>query len=359
VVITNIEYSRVFEGIAATTRRNIYLTIAVLFIAGILIWFFSKTISKPMQDLSAAVEQIEGGHFEVDIKVKTKDEIGLLTSGLMSMSKALGIFGRFTNREIAIRAMRGEIKPGGLSKNATIFFSDIRSFTEKSENFTKEYGDIASEKIIQWLNVYFSRMVDCVAKTNGVVDKFIGDAVMAHWGTAYTSGSPEKDALNAVTASLMMRAALLEMNKSRSIDDPRNPPIRIGCGLNSGIVTAGQIGSEQRMEYTVIGDPVNLASRTEALNKPFGTDILITENTYDLIGTYFITEEMPPVQVKGKEKPVRMFAVVNFRAKDGEAVEGPKTLAEVRELLGIPTPDLSTVDTGVEEKKYKIGGLKA
>jgi adenylate cyclase len=109
------------------------------------------------------------------------------------------------------------------------------------------------------------------------------------------------------------------------------------------------------MEYTVIGDPVNLASRTEALNKPLGTDILITENTFALIGKYLITEEMPPVTVKGKEKPVRMFAVVNFRAKDGEPSKAPQTLAELRKLLNIPAPDLSKVNTAAEEKKYKIG----
>jgi adenylate cyclase len=108
------------------------------------------------------------------------------------------------------------------------------------------------------------------------------------------------------------------------------------------------------MEYTVIGDPVNLASRTEALNKPFGTDILITENTFDLIGKYFITEEMPPVTVKGKEKPIRMFAVINLRSKNGEPVKGPQTLDELRKLLGIAPPDLSKVDTGAEETKYKI-----
>jgi adenylate cyclase len=106
------------------------------------------------------------------------------------------------------------------------------------------------------------------------------------------------------------------------------------------------------MEYTVIGDPVNLASRTEALNKPMGTDILITEDTWDLVGEALITEEMPPVTVKGKKKPVRMFAVVNF----ADAGAGPKTLAEVRTLLGIPTPDIGKVDTNAEEQKYKIQG---
>jgi adenylate cyclase len=94
--------------------------------------------------------------------------------------------------------MRGEIKPGGLPKNATVFFSDIRSFTAKSENFTKKFGEEASDRIVRWLNDYFTRMVECVEKTGGVVDKFIGDAVMAHWGTAYTSGSVEEDALNCV-----------------------------------------------------------------------------------------------------------------------------------------------------------------
>jgi adenylate cyclase len=199
-------------------------------------------------------------------------------------------------------------------------------------------------------------MVECVEKTGGVVDKFIGDAVMAHWGTAYTAGSPAKDAFNGVKAALMMRKALLEMNRSRRADDPANPPIRIGCGINTGIVTAGQIGSDIRMEYTVIGDPVNLASRTEALNKPLGTDILITEDTWRLVKNLFITEEMPPVTVKGKEKPVRMFAVVNLRVPAGKKQPWPVTLDQVRKLLGIEPPDISKVDTGAEEKKYKIGG---
>jgi adenylate cyclase len=198
-------------------------------------------------------------------------------------------------------------------------------------------------------------MVDCVEKTGGVVDKFIGDAVMAHWGTAYSAGSPEKDAYNCVKAALMMRSSLMEMNTGRRVDDPGNPPIYIGCGINSGIVTAGQIGSEARMEYTAIGDPVNLASRTEALNKPLGTDILITEDTWNLIGDLLITEEMPPVQVKGKEKPIRMFAVVNCRASEGETQEDPVTLAQVRKMLDIDAVDVSKVNINKEEKKYKIG----
>ncbi|MCL2762971.1 MAG: adenylate/guanylate cyclase domain-containing protein, partial [Treponema sp.] len=275
---------------------------------------------------------------------------GVLTKSFQKMCSALHIFGRFTNKDIAVKAMRGEIKPGGLPKHGTVFFSDIREFTAKSEGFTKFFGAEASDKIVHWLNSYFTEMVDCVEKTNGVVDKFIGDAVMAHWGTAYTAGSPRKDAFNCVKAALMMRNALYVMNKERKPKDPANPLIQIGCGINTGIVTAGQLGSDMRMEYTVIGDPVNLASRIEALTKPLAADILISENTWRLVGDAFITEEMPSVTVKGKEKPVRIFAVVNIAGSD----KGPQTMADVRKLLGLEAPDVTKVNVNTDEKKYKI-----
>jgi len=351
IVITTIEYDKIFEGIAATTRRNIYLTIAVLCISIIFIWFFSKTISVPLRSLAQVARQIESGKFEIELYSKNRDEIGILTSSFQKMCSALHIFGRFTNKEIAVKAMRGEIKPGGLPKHGTVFFSDIREFTAKSESFTKYFGAEASDKIVFWLNAYFTQMVDCVEKTNGVVDKFIGDAVMAHWGTAYSAGSPRKDAFNCVKAALMMRKALYFMNRERKPGDPANPLIRIGCGINSGVVTAGQLGSDMRMEYTVIGDPVNLASRIEALTKPLGADILISEDTWKLVGDLFVTEEMPSVTVKGKERPVRIFAVVNFVGEQ----KGPQNLGEVRELLGLEAPNIEKVDVNSDEKKYKIG----
>ena len=351
VVITNIEYDKVFEGIAATTRRNIYLTIAVLCISIILVWFYSKTISIPLKSLASAARQIEGGKFDLDLKSNKRDEIGVLTKSFGKMCSALHIFGRFTNKEIAVKAMRGEIKPGGLPKHGTVFFSDIREFTAKSESFVKYFGAEASDKIVFWLNEYFTQMIDCVEKTNGVVDKFIGDAVMAHWGTAYSAGSPRKDAFNCVKAALMMRKALFFLNKGRKSGDPASPPIRIGCGINTGIVTAGQLGSDMRMEYTVIGDAVNLASRIEALTKPLGADILISEDTWKLVGDKFLTEEMPSVTVKGKAKPVRIFAVVNFAGD----TKGPQSIDDVRSLLGIDPPELENVDVNADEKKYKIG----
>ena len=334
-VVTTIPQDIVFEAVRSITVQNILLTAAVLFIAILFIWFFSKTISNSVRVLADAALRIEMGEFEVDLKPKTRDELGLLTNSFNKMSGALNVFGRFTNKAVAVQAMRGEIKPGGLPKHATIFFSDIRGFTEKSENYTNIYEEDASNHIVMWLNTYLTSMVECIEKTGGVVDKFLGDGIMAHWGTVYTAGDPATDAFNCVRAALMMREALKVIN-SRRQDELGVSEIRIGCGINSGVVTAGQIGSEQRMEYTVIGDPVNLSSRTESLNKIFMTDILITENTWELVKEKLITEEMPPVTVKGKEKPVRTFAVVNLRD-----AAGPQTLAELRETLGIPAPDIS------------------
>jgi adenylate cyclase len=351
-VITDVEYDVVFEGIAATTRRNILFTAGVLFLSILFVWFFSKTISTPLRNLSAAAERIRDGQYKVDLASGRGDEIGLLTESFAEMSRGLeererlkDTFGRFINREIADQAMKGELKLGGETKRVSIFFSDIRDFTAMSEKFPPH-------NLVEFLNQYLTRMVDCVDQTGGVVDKFIGDAIMGVWGAPVSSGSPARDAFNCVRTALLMRKTLWEYNKTRGT--PRRPAIRMGCGINTGDVVAGQIGSSQRMEYTVIGDAVNLASRTESLNKPLHTDILITENTWALIKDFIIAEEMPPVTVKGKEKPMRLFAVVNLRVKPGHVQPGPATLAELRQRLGLTAPDLDKVDMNEEEKKYKI-----
>ena len=143
-----------------------------------------------------------------------------------------------------------------------------------------------------------TRMVACIEATGGVVDKFIGDAIMGVWGAPLSAGTPKDDALAAIRAMIMMRESLLEFNRDRG--GPDKPLIHNGSGLNTGPCIAGQIGSMSRMEYTVIGDAVNLASRIEALNKPFGTDVLISEYTYELVKDDVVAEPMPSITVKGK-----------------------------------------------------------
>ena len=346
-VITSVSENSVYAVINKTTYRIILFSLAVLFAAIVIIRIFSNNITNPIEDLVDASGKIERGEFELDIEPRSQDEIGLLTSSFIHMSKGLAereklmvSFSKFTNKTIAEKAANGELALGGENRNATIFFSDIRSFTAMSET-------MQPKEVVEFLNAYMIRMVNCVNETHGVVDKYIGDAIMAVWGAPDSAGSPAADALNAVTAALMMRVSLFRFNKTRKAKGL--PPVRIGCGINSGPVVAGQIGSDERMEYTVIGDAVNLASRTEALNKPFATDILITENTYNLIKDKVIVEEMPGVHVKGKTDAIKMFAVVNLKGK-----VRPATLAEVRKIIGTEAPDLAKVNTDDEEKKYKI-----
>ncbi|MBR5966481.1 MAG: HAMP domain-containing protein [Treponema sp.] len=346
-VITSVSENSVYAVINKTTYRIILFSLAVLFAAIVIIRIFSNNLTNPIEDLVDASAKIERGDFALDIEPRSQDEIGLLTSSFIHMSKGLAereklmvSFSKFTNKTIAQKAANGELALGGENRNATIFFSDIRSFTAMSET-------MQPNEVVEFLNVYMTRMVNCVNETHGVVDKYIGDAIMAVWGAPDSAGSPAADALNAVTAALMMRVSLFRFNKNRK--EKGLPPVRIGCGINSGPVVAGQIGSDQRMEYTVIGDAVNLASRTEALNKPFATDILITENTYNLIKDKVIVEEMPGVHVKGKSDEIKMFAVINLKGKIR-----PATISEVRKIIGTQAPDLSKVNTDDEEKKYKI-----
>lgn len=348
-VITCISEANVFEAINRTTYRIILLSLAVLFLAIFIIRLFSRSLTSPIGDLVEASKQIESGDFNLKLEARTKDEIGLLTQSFNEMATGLAerenlksSFSKFTNRAIAEKAARGELQLGGETRNATIFFSDIRSFTAMSEK-------LSPQEVVEFLNAYMTRMVECVNKTNGVVDKFIGDAIMAVWGAPETAGSPAEDAWNCVKAALLMRIALYNYNKERIAAG--KAPMRIGCGINTGPVVAGQIGSNDRMEYTVIGDAVNFASRTESLNKPFATDILITENTWKLVKDRVVVEEMPSVHVKGKEGNVRMFAVIN-----AVGAKGPENINQLRKFLGVETPDLGKVNTDEEEKKYQING---
>ncbi|MDR0388849.1 MAG: HAMP domain-containing protein [Spirochaetaceae bacterium] len=368
-VITTIASDVVFEGINTTTRRNLYLSLGTWFLGVLFIWFFSRSISGALEQLREAAEAIEDGRYHLKLQVKNHDEIGLLTESMISMSHVLINFEKFTNKTIAVLARKGRLETGGTDRDATIFFSDIRSFTSISEK-------LHPAEVVEFLNDYMDRMVSCILITGGVIDKFIGDAIMAHWGAVGTTeqvhgrSAAEQNALNGVRAALMMRAALLSFNEGRGGE--KKPLIKAGCGLNSGHVVAGQIGSEEKLEYTVIGDTVSLANLAESLNKTFGTEILITEDTWRLAGKYLVTRELPAVSDKGKT--VRIFAVINMR--DGEESTrlmedleklpkmnprlsrlcvgpgGPQTLRELRTMLGIAEPDPRVLKGG--EKKYRL-----
>ncbi|EQA61240.1 adenylate/guanylate cyclase domain-containing protein [Leptospira alexanderi] len=347
-VISIVPEDKAFEAVYKIQKTNLLIMGIALCLALLIVFFFAKTITKPLLHLLQATTEIARGNFKIRIRSTTKDEVGLLTNYFVDMGKGLeerekvkDALGRFVNKEIAEMVLKHELTLGGERKMCAIFFSDIRSFTSISEK-------LQPEEVVEFLNEYMTEMVHCVNETHGIVDKFIGDAIMATWGAAKTS---DKDAENAINGSLMMREALLKFNQGRGGE--KKPIIQIGCGLNYGPVIAGQIGSEQRLEYTVIGDAVNLASRVEALNKPFGTDILITQNLLDHVPDIFNVEKMQSIKVKGKEEPQIIYAVLG-RKDDPNC---PKSVEELRKKVGIvwePPKKDKAKDPEAGEVKYEI-----
>lgn len=189
---------------------------------------------------------------------------------------------------------------GGERRAVSILFSDVRSFTAMSES-------APPEAIVAQLNEYLSGMVDCVLQEGGTLHKFIGDAVMAVWGDTM-SGGRDEDARRAVRAALAMFGRLAELNK-RWAEEGRTP-IRMGIGINHGEVIVGNIGSTKRMEFTVIGDAVNLASRLEGATKEFGADILIGEDARPLVQAEFLLRPAGRIQVKGRNRAVNVYEVI-------------------------------------------------
>jgi len=344
-IVSAIPTTDALANVFVLQKRNMIITAMILCLSLFVLFFFSKSLTSPISRLMQGAVAIGKGDFSVQIPPTTRDEIGRLsatfnemTLGLAERDKIKNAFGKFVNKEVAERAMRGDIALGGESRSAAIFFSDIRSFTSISEK-------LSPHEVVEFLNDYMTRMVACVDKTNGVVDKFIGDAIMAIWGVPYSHGN---DTENAINAAIMMRAALAEFNKGRGGD--RTPIIRIGSGINTGEVIAGQIGSMERMEYTCIGDAVNLASRIESLNKIFKTDILISEHSYSLVKNIFRVEPMKKIRVKGKEEPQQIYAVLGRLDSRG----GFTSIDDLRSYLGLEAISLDSVDPDAQEEKYEI-----
>ena len=188
---------------------------------------------------------------------------------------------------------------GGVTKPVTVLFSDIRGFslvTARSE----------PQVLVTQLNEYFSAMVECVFRFGGTLDKFIGDSVMGVWGNAHSNGSRE-DAADAVRAALAMRKALVSLNRGWSARGL--PQLRIGIGLGHGEVIVGNIGSPQRMEFTVIGDAVNMTWKLQELTRELDYDLLVGPHVHDLVAEYFDMRSLGCFEIKGQARPIEVFGV--------------------------------------------------
>ncbi len=215
--------------------------------------------------------------------------------------KIKNIFSKYVSKGVVEELLKNqEVKLGGEKRIVSVLFSDIRGFTSMSEK-------IKPEDVVTILNEYLSEMTDIIFKNKGTLDKFIGDAVMAVFGSpVFLKDHAER----AVKTAVQMIKRLNELNEKWIKEGKKN--LKIGIGINSGEVIAGNMGSLKRLEYTVIGDNVNLASRLESMNKELGTEILISENTYREVKDIVRVKKFENIKIRGKEESITVYEVLDI-----------------------------------------------
>ena len=222
------------------------------------------------------------------------------TIGVTQVLNRLG--GPFTeNDEARLKAFTAQISIG--LENAKLF-SDIRGFTTLTE-------ELGAQGTVALLNEYFTIMVDCIQQEGGMLDKFIGDAIMAIFGTPFPHGDDED---RSVRAAIAMLTELAVYNQERK--DHGKLPIEMGVGINTGIIVSGNIGSPKRMDFTVIGDGVNLAARLESACKQYAARLLISENTFKKLRGIYQAREIDLVVVKGKTEPVAVYELIDYHTEE-------------------------------------------
>jgi len=229
-----------------------------------------------------------------------------------------GAFSKYVNPAIVnqIMAHPEQLKLGGEQRMVTVIFTDIRGFTTISEK-------LSPESLVALLNEYLEKMSTVIFDEGGTVDKYEGDAILAFFGAPLAQAD---HAARACTAVLKMRKALVELNAKWAIDPPlpggeKKPQIEFRAGISAGKVIVGNIGSTKKLNYTVIGDNVNLGSRLESVNKKYGTNILMSEDTFTLVKELFITREVDRIRVMGKKNPVRIYELLANKALSDQAVD--------------------------------------
>jgi class 3 adenylate cyclase len=278
----------------------------------VLAFFITRNLVQPVRRLLTGTRAVEGGDLSVQIQASSADEIAALTesfntmvAGLREKERIRDTFGQYVDPRIVSGLLENRIAvAGGEKKNMTVFFSDLVGFTSLCEH-------LSPEGVVRLLNRYFTLMSEPIREQHGILDKFIGDAIMAYWGPPFT-GEREHAAL-ACAAALDSRARLDAFRAMLpEITGLRKgiPEIGVRMGLASGDVTIGNIGSDTVKGFTVIGDHVNLASRLEGANKEYGTWILMSEDTRRLAGDAIEAREIDAIRVLGKSEPVRIFELV-------------------------------------------------
>lgn len=278
---------------------------------GLLIAFaITRGIVRPVRQLLIGFENVEAGDLSIELSVKNRDEIGRLTAGFNHMvgeirakEEIKDTFGRYIDPRIVdkIIAQSDQSAMEGERRDMTIYFSDLSGFTEIGEMLT-------ATSLVRLLNAYFTKMSGGIRDEGGIIDKFIGDAIMAYWGPPFVA---QKDMAAASINAALRNLAELE---AFSADIPeitglRAQPPRLRCriGLATGPVVVGNIGSDTNKNYTAMGDTVNLAARLESANKDYGTQILVCAQTYHAAQAMFHFREIDLLAVKGKTEATAIY----------------------------------------------------
>ncbi|MFP6747404.1 MAG: adenylate/guanylate cyclase domain-containing protein [Alphaproteobacteria bacterium] len=297
-------------------RANITATAAAALLSLILAGFVSRGLVRPIHKLVAAARLVEKGELDVTLEINSRDEIGDLSHAFEEMTaelrvKALikDVFGKYVDPRVVETLTKGE--HAGLSDGErqvySVFFSDIAGFTGISEMLTPK-------ALVTLINAYLTEMSQPIHDSSGVIDKYIGDAIMAYWGPPFTPA--EEHARAACQTALNQQARLVEFRKTvGEITGLRRdyPEIFTRIGIATGDVLVGSVGSERTRNYTVIGDTVNLAARLESLGKHYGTEILVSETTWQAVREIFEFREIDTIAVAGKSEAVRIFELLAVR----------------------------------------------
>ena len=274
------------------------------------------TVSRPILELAEGTRKISAGDYTGRLAVRSNDEIGLLATAFNQMSGGLAerdqvrdLLGKVVSPAVATELLRGDVKLGGEEREVTVLFSDLRSFTSMCEGRPPQ-------EMLGILNHYFTRMSGIVEKHDGIVDKYVGDAMMALFGAPLASSDGADQAMQ---TALEMMDALHDLNRQWQAEGRR--PLGMGIGINTDVVVAGNMGSQTRLNYTVIGDGVNLASRLETLTKTpeYDARIIVSGATLRKAKGRYRTRALGQVAVKGKQEPTDIYALLALEIAAGDA----------------------------------------
>ena len=304
VAVIQKSYNENIENLEAFQRVLLQFYLAVLALSLIAVVLLARSVTRPILDLAKRVKRIEEGDYGQSVTVAGRDEISQLAgsvnnmaTGLAEKEKVRDLLGKVVSHEIAEELLSKKIELGGEEKVVTMLFADIKGFTTLCESS-------APEAVLTVLNRYLSEITNVIEDNHGVVDKYTGDSVMALFGAPLTR---PKDAENAIRTALAIQECMVELN---SINRAEGLALmEAGIGVHTGLVVAGNLGSQNRLNYTVIGDAVNLSARLEGLTRKYNIPNIVSETCLQH-APGFVYQELDLVQVAGKSEPVRIYQVI-------------------------------------------------